>query len=155
MQHQDLATCGLFAAFHLSPKLPPDPPSIPPFALKTFCLPHTHVPPYRKKSQVSKRHSQPDQLTRCLPSPPSPLPEQAGEFISGPSCCLRCLFPRLLLAPRPFGGISRGFSLSLTALSYYIKIIAVLLYTQYHNAMCVMICKNLNAVYFRATLQCN
>ena len=81
-----------------SPRSPFNSPFCPQDVLPPTQL-HTHVPPYRKKSQVSKRHSQPDQLTRCLPSP---LPEQAhleqGSLFRGrvvafvafsPDCFLR------------------------------------------------------------------
>ena len=124
MQHQDLATCGLFAAFHLSPKLPPDPPSIPPFDVLPPTQLHTHVPPYRKKSQVSKRHSQPDQLTRCLPSPP--LPEQAhleqGSLFRGRVVAFVAFSPDCFLRRDLLGGFP-GASASLRQLYDFVRFV--------------------------------
>ena len=115
--HQNIQlTCRLVLAFHLppSPPYPPIPPLISPLPLLaplTFCLPHIHTPPYRKKGWVSKRHSQdfPDVFLRRNDSQGMFTPEQQG-------CLFRVQsFPQITSCAATFSGISRGFSLSSTA----------------------------------------
>ena len=99
-----------------------------PLAPLTFCLPHMHVPPYRKKGQVSKRHSQVDQLTQCLTSE-TPQEGDSGRssrvFISVQPCSL---LPPIASCAATFWGDFPGLqplfhsNTSLSSLSYNTRV---------------------------------